>query len=162
MRFACLDLRGTLCFLACTEVPMRREGGALARGFQASSLWCRTYFDRCWLWNWGFRVTFCLSLLTICYCGLQLTLFGAAVSVAAASSFTAFCNSLPADRHLQFVLQFILNSAPESSLFRFGIEIRFWSCLLRVRIVLLWFANQCLQIAVEWLRKGFSLLRLRV
>jgi len=62
--------------------------------------------------------------------------------------------------------KFLLNlkSAPKSSFFRCGAEIRFWTVelqfLVRLRVVLLRFATQCLQIAVEWLRQGSSLLRL--
>ena len=60
-----------------------------------------------------------------------------------------------------FLLKFLFKTASKSSFFRFGVEIRFWSCkslqfLEPVCVVLLHFATHCLQIAVEWLRQGSS------
>ena len=48
------------------------------------------------------------------------------------------------------------------SFFCFGVEILFWSCKFLqfvepLCVVLLRFATQCLQIAMEWLHQGFSL-----
>ena len=55
-----------------------------------------------------------------------------------------------------FLLKLSFKSALKSSFFRFGVEIRFWSCkslqfVEPMCAILLCFATQYLQIAVEWL-----------
>ena len=65
-----------------------------------------------------------------------------------------------------FLLKLLLKSASKSSFFRLGVEIRFWSCkslqsVEPLHAMLLCFATQCPQIAVEWLRQGSSQLQLQ-
>ena len=65
-----------------------------------------------------------------------------------------------------FLLKFLLKSASKSSFFRFGVAIRFWSCeslqlVEPLHAILLCFATQCPQIAVEWLHQGSLQLQLQ-
>ena len=63
-----------------------------------------------------------------------------------------------------FLLKFLVKSASKSSFFRFGIEIHPVLELqfpTPLHVVLLCFATQSLQIALEWLRQGCLVQRLR-
>ena len=61
-----------------------------------------------------------------------------------------------------FLLKIFFKSASKSSFFRSGVEIRFWSYNFPtpLRVVLLCFATQSPQIALEWLRQGCLVPRL--
>ena len=88
----------------------------------------------------------------------DLSGFGAAISDAVARSIIAFCNSVSADRIIMaalrllraaaacvillsfaagsiviFLLKLLVKIASKSCFFRFGVEIRFWSCNFRRR-----------------------------
>ena len=59
-----------------------------------------------------------------------------------------------------FLLKILLKSASKSSFFRFGVEILELQFPMPLRVILLCFATESLQIALEWLRQGCLVPRL--